>query len=168
MKFAKVRSVISPQYANIGEDAGIDFYIPQFNEDFKQYLIKKNTQINTLQWEINLQNKTITIYPLGRILIPSGIKVNFSKNRALIANNKSGILAKKGLFSSGVIDHNYQGQVHIQLINTSNNKVEIKQNQKIVQYILFVIDNNTLQQVDISQLYQNKSKRGTGGFGSTK
>ena len=104
----------------------------------------------------------------SRILIPSGIKVNVPKGYALIAFNKSGIATKKGLIVGAcVVDNGYQGEVHISLINTTNNDVCIFQNQKIVQFILMPVANQKIDEVTLDQLYQNESHRGQGGFGST-
>lgn len=162
MKFSKTRKVKSPEYAHIKSDAGIDFFIPQFNDEFINDLMNKNNN------NIQIQDGNIIILPHQRILIPSGIYVNVPHNRALIANNKSGIATKLGLiYGASVIDNGYQGQVHISLINTSNKIVTLMQNQKIIQFILHVIDNNNLIEVDFDDLYSTKSQRQKGGFGHT-
>ena len=73
-------------------------------------------------------NKTITINPQERILVPSGILVNFEgEPKALIAYNKSGIASKMGLSKlAEVVDQDYQGEVFVNIVNTGNWPVKIE------------------------------------------
>ena len=143
LKISKVRKVKSPERATSGS-VGIDFYIP---EEFPYTWIK----------------------PQERILIPSGIKVNVPEGFGLIANNKSGIANKYGLiFGSSVVDNDYEGEVHISLINTSNEIVRIGPNQKIIQFLLIPLPPVFIIETDEKELFLDKdSQRKSGGFGST-
>lgn len=121
--------------------------------------------------------------PIGsRVLIPSGIKVKirrgiirrflnwmFGLGDALIANNKSGVANNKGLVvGSSVVDYEYQGEVHLSLINTGNEDICIESGEKIVQFIHFLIYLSEYNQ--IPQFVYDKfspSERGKCGFGSS-
>lgn len=173
MKYSVIRDVKKPRYAHPGMDAGIDLFMPVFDYFFVSEFNAKmeETNLQMLQQglcRLNMDQRCIEIAPTGRVIFPAGVKFNVPANRALIANNKSGIATKQGLiFAASVIDNGYQNQVYISLINTSNKVVKLKQNQKVIQLVLHVIDNSDLEEVKQSQLYDVESKRGMGGFGHT-
>lgn len=105
IQFIKTRDVKSP-IRNEKENAGIDLFIPENTEDFREALKLKNPNLH-----FNIDTGVITIMPHEGIIIPSGIKSKFANNLALIANNKSGIVIKKRLiFGASVIDASYQGE----------------------------------------------------------
>ena len=159
IKFTKVRETQSPNRAH-DTDAGIDFYCPSKSDEF----------IADLKGSFTETDDGFTILPQGRILIPSGIHVKFEDSHALIAFNKSGIASKTGLIvGAAVVDSDYEGEVHINLINTSDEPVTICFGQKIVQFILLPIKCYIPEEVDsLDELYKDsKSERKDGGFGST-
>ena len=144
VKFFKTRSVKLPTRGT-PTSAGIDFYIP---EDFQP----------------------TTIPPHGDVLIPAGLKVRIPSGYALVANNKSGVATKKKLvFGASVIDEDYQGEIHLHLVNTSSNPVEINPGDKIIQFLLEKQEYASIEESSSEEeLYHNlESIRGTGGFGST-
>ncbi len=183
MQFIKTRNVKSP-VRDVNENAGIDFYVPENTEDFRQALVAKNTSLVEAESitfgttdaiannkNILTKNGEIHIAPHCAIIIPTGIKSKFEPNLALIANNKSGIATKKQLiFGASVIDASYQGERHINLINTSNNYQVIECGQKAVQFIPHVISTDPVEIVDMTaeEFYKDSnSKRGEGWQGST-
>ncbi len=124
-------------------DAGIDFFIPN-----------------------NFQEKILNLG--DSILIPSGIKVNVPKGYMLKAENKSGVATKLGLqIGASVVDHGYQGEVLIHLTKITKGSIIIQPGQKIAQFILQPISTCKIKEVPIEELYESKSERGEGGFGST-
>lgn len=130
--------------------------------------------------EINLEDveilmttylESIQILPGSKILIPSGIHVKLPKNVILNAENKSGVASKRGLIKGAqVIDVDYQGQIHINLINPTTNSVYIRPNEKIVQFVPYFMPNmfESKEYFSKEELYKNsESIRGEGGFGSS-
>ena len=117
------------------------------------------------------ESGTIFIAPHKAIIIPTGIKSKFAPNLALIANNKSGIATKKQLiFGASVIDASYQGEWHINLINTSDYYQSVKCGEKAIQFIPHVISTDPVEVVDMTaeEFYKDSnSKRGEGWQGST-
>ena len=108
--------------------------------------------------------------PLSRINIPSGIYCQMENSgRALIAANKSGVASKEGLiFGAQVVDFEYQGEIHINVINTSSKVVRIYSGQKLIQFLETPIFTSTIEEVDTLQnLYKGATSRADGGFGST-
>lgn len=140
MKIQKTRSVKTPTR---GTDlaAGIDFYVP---DEFE----------------------TVEIKPGCQLLIPSGIKVQCPNGFALIAFNKSGIATRQQLIAGAcVVDEDYEGEIHIHVINASNKNQIVAHGQKLIQFILLPINYENVELVD--ELPKRQSQRGTGGFGST-
>lgn len=164
IQFIKTRDVKSP-IRNEKENAGIDLFVPENTEEFREALKLKNPNLH-----FNIDTGVITLLPHEDIIIPSGIRSKFPNNLALIANNKSGIATKKKLiFGASVIDSSYQGEWHLHLINTSDFVQEISCGQKIIQFIPHIIDNNPIEVLDLSEdtFFKEKTARGEGWQGST-
>jgi dUTP pyrophosphatase len=163
MKFSRVRNVKPVNRAN-AKDAGMDFYIPEFSEEFIKDLENKNPK---QVWDYT--NSELMIEPGGSLLIPSGIKVRLPENFMLTAFNKSGIASKKSLLVGAcVVDEPYMGEVHIDLHNVSSYTQSIEYGQKIIQLILIPVSYAVPQEVAMDDLYTNfQSTRGEGGFGSS-
>ena len=124
--------------------------------------------------EINKESvlvyKSIILKPQQKVLIPSGIKVNFDSDipMALIAHNKSGVGSKKGIsFLAHVVDQDFQGEVLISVINNSSKPQYINEEDKIIQFVLSPIFYPEVKEVEESELYKNVSERGEGALGST-
>ena len=140
MKVQKLRDVKTPNRGT-SVSAGIDFYVP---EDFE----------------------TTTLKPGESVLIPSGIKVQVPRGYALIAFNKSGVSVKQGMsVGACVVDEDYEGEVHLHMINTSDKDQVIATGQKIVQFVLIPVSYFDVEEVD--EIQSRNTERGAGGFGST-
>jgi dUTPase len=109
----------------------------------------------------------------GRVNIPSGVRSRIEPNVALEAQNKSGIATKHGLvYGAATVDANYQGIIHISLINTTNRAVKLPLGSKAVQFIPRIIDTSVVEvyeDVSFEDFYADFefSNRGEGAFGST-
>lgn len=140
MKILKTRNVKTPSRGT-SQSAGIDFYAP---EDFE----------------------TASLKPGQSVLIPSGIKVQVPRGYALIAFNKSGVAVKQGLsVGACVVDEDYEGEVHLHIINTSDKDQVITTGQKLVQFVLIPVAYFDVEEVE--KLQSRNTERGEGGFGST-
>ena len=98
-------------------------------------------------------------------------KVKIPENYSLIAFNKSGISTKLGLqVGACVVDENYTGEIHLNMINVGKEPILIKQGMKLVQFVLI---KQAYHEICVYQteekLYENfnKKERGDKGFGST-
>jgi len=112
----------------------------------------------------------VLLPPLSRINIPSGIYCQMQEEgRALIAANKSGVASKQGLiFGAQVVDFEYQGEIHINVINTSSKVVRIYEDQKLIQFVETPVFTSEIEEVETLQnLYKGVTSRADGGFGST-
>jgi len=140
MKVQKLRNVKTPNRGTTAS-AGIDFYVP---EDFE----------------------TVSLKPGESVLIPSGIRVQVPRGYALIAFNKSGVAVKQGLsVGACVVDEDYEGEVHLHMINTSDIPQVVATGQKLVQFVLIPVSYIDVEEVE--QIQPRNTERGAGGFGST-
>ena len=175
LKFCKVRKVKTPNRAHY-DDAGFDLYVPEdlTYEDMRDKFETTNCYLGVSFADNGGLSSVITEFrlePGESILIPSGIKMNIPKGFAVIAFNKSGVAAKRGLLvGSAVCDESYTGEVHINLHNVSKRRQVIKAGDKIVQFLVIPINYCGLEEIDtVENLYKDtvNSGRGEGGFGST-
>ena len=153
-------------------NAGVDFFIPKYSEAFVEAFKAKNAERNANL--IKLDNEwVIRVESHGRVNIPSGIRSYISPNVALEAQNKSGIATKHGLvYGASVVDANYQGIIHISLINTTDEPVFLPLGMKAVQFLPRLIDISPIEvynNVSLEEFYKDFefSNRGEGAFGST-
>ena len=170
--YARTRAVKQPERGT-SRSAGIDFFMPEFNDQFLFDLIAKNPNYSQLRpgnysYYIDEQAKKILLAPHERLMIPSGIKIRGHEQIALNAHNKSGIGVKKGLDRlAEVIDEDYQGEMHLSIVNTSNFIVEICENEKLIQFLEVHVDYSDIEETTEQDLFTETTERGTGGFGST-
>lgn len=170
--FNKIRKVKSPDRAYGTGDAA-DFFVPEYSPEFLDDIEKKNPNKDHYECSIspNRDSMTITIAPHGRINLPSGIRVIIGDpNTCLLAVNKSGIASKKGLILGAcLIDHDYIGEIHLNVINTGDEPIQIKTGDKLVQFMHIPVLHTAFQEVlseDFEELKPD-SDRGAGGFGSS-
>lgn len=151
-------------------NAGIDFFIPEYSESFVDAFENKNAVYNAY---LSKDKTFIRILPHGRVNIPSGIRSYISSNIALEAQNKSGIATRLGLvYGAATVDASYQGIIHISLINTTNEPIDLPLGMKVVQFIPRIIDDSPIEvykDVSLDTFYKNFefTNRGEGAFGST-
>ena len=143
MKYTRIRNVKNPTRGTPGS-AGIDFYVP---EDFNRAIIDPGMALN----------------------IPSGLKVKIPEGHALVMMNKSGVATKQNLVVGAcVVDEDYQGEIHLHVINAGSTRQIIEPGQKLVQGLILPVAYTTLEEILFEEcLHPEKTKRGAGGFGST-
>jgi dUTP pyrophosphatase len=156
LKITKIRKVKTPSKAH-SYDAGLDFFVPE--EDLSAIVTGELIKAYT---------NGVMVLPQGRVLIPSGLKINVPEGWTLVAFNKSGVASKKGLVvGAQVIDHGYQGEVHINVINTSHEPVTIHQGDKLVQFLMMAVPHIEIEEVNEAALFEKESSRSDRGFGSS-
>lgn len=108
----------------------------------------------------------VSLQPLERKLIPTGLFVEIPPHYEIQIRPRSGIALKQGitcLNTPGTIDSDYRGEIKVLLINLSDQIQVIQNNDRIAQLILAKTEKAHLQVVQ--QL--NDTERGEGGFGHT-
>ncbi len=108
----------------------------------------------------------VTLKPLGRALIPTGLFIELPQGHEAQVRPRSGLAFKKGitvLNSPGTIDSDYRGEIKVILINLSSEEVSIDDGERIAQMIVARHEKARWEQVnDLSN-----TERGSGGFGHT-
>ena len=108
----------------------------------------------------------ITLKPNQRAIVPTGIFIALPKGYEAQVRSRSGLAAKYGvtvLNSPGTIDADYRGEIGVILINFSENDFIIKNGDRIAQIVIAKHERTIWEECkDLS-----KTKRGSGGFGST-
>lgn len=172
-QYTTIRDVINPERAH-PTDAGVDLFVPELTKDYLDVLISKNSNLDEWtneRWKSsNGYEFIIKIKPHGKINLPSGIKLDIGDKDSFIEiKNKSGIASKTGLvIGACVIDANYQGEIHINLLNTSDREVILHSGQKIAQAVQIPLIRTQWNKISNEEYDQiGKTDRNSGGFGST-
>ncbi|MGM0406916.1 MAG: dUTP diphosphatase [Bacteroidota bacterium] len=108
----------------------------------------------------------VTLKPLQRILIPTGLYIELPVGYEAQIRPRSGLAIKKGLSvlnSPGTIDADYRGEIGVILINLSNDEVTIENGERICQMVIAKHEQANFIEVNVL----NQTERGSGGFGST-
>jgi len=111
-------------------------------------------------------DSSITLKPLERQLIPTGLFVEIPIGHEAQIRPRSGLAFKQGitcLNTPGTIDADYRGEIKVLLVNLSSEHVTIEDGTRIAQMI--VSKHETVEWTQVDSL--NQSGRGEGGFGST-
>ena len=108
----------------------------------------------------------LTLQPLERLLVPTGLFIELPKGYEAQIRPRSGLAAKHGitvLNSPGTIDADYRGEIKIILVNLSNEAFTIQKGDRIAQMI---VAKHEVVQWETTQILA-ESTRGEGGFGHT-
>jgi dUTP pyrophosphatase len=108
----------------------------------------------------------ISLQPLERLLIPTGIFIELPSGYEAQIRPRSGLALKQGitcLNSPGTVDADYRGELKIILINLSNVEQQIQPGERIAQMIV-----GKIEKVDWHPVIElNQTDRSDGGFGHT-
>ena len=110
--------------------------------------------------------EAITLRPLERTLVKTGLFVEIPLGFEMQVRPRSGLAFKKGitvLNSPGTIDADYRGEIGVLLVNLSSEPFVIEDGERIAQLVLASHEQASWQEVEILE----DSDRGQGGFGST-
>ncbi|MGV3706920.1 MAG: dUTP diphosphatase [Arcticibacter sp.] len=108
----------------------------------------------------------ITLKPLQRALIPSGLFIELPQGYEAQIRPRSGLALKHGitvLNSPGTIDADYRGEIKILLINLSDTDFQIQSGDRIAQMIIAKHEQVLWESAESL----NETSRGTGGYGHT-
>lgn len=108
----------------------------------------------------------ITLSPLQRVLVPTGLKMMLPDGFEAQVRPRSGLALKHGitvLNTPGTIDADYRGEIGVILINLGQEDFTITRGMRIAQMIIAPVTQTTWQEVNAL----NDTARGEGGFGST-
>lgn len=110
--------------------------------------------------------ESITIQPLERRLIPTGLYIALPEGYEAQVRPRSGLALKHGitvLNSPGTIDSDYRGELMVLLINLSQNPFTVNDGERIAQLVIARHEQAVLTAVEVL----DETERGTGGYGHT-
>lgn len=108
----------------------------------------------------------VTLRPLERRLIPTGLRMALPAGYEAQVRPRSGLALKHGvtvLNSPGTIDADYRGEVGVILINLGAEPFVVNDGERIAQLVVARHEQPLLVQVD----GLDATERGEGGFGHT-
>ena len=111
-------------------------------------------------------DQSITLKPLERAMIPTGLSMALPEGYEAQVRPRSGLAAKKGitvLNTPGTIDADYRGEIKVILINLSGEDFIVEDGERIAQMVIASFEQIKWEEADILET----TSRGTGGFGST-
>lgn len=111
-------------------------------------------------------NEPVTLQPMERALIPTGLFIELPDGYEVQIRPRSGLAIKQGitcLNSPGTIDADYRGEIKIILINLSQQPQVIHPGDRIAQGVIQKVDK--INWVAAEQLVA--TDRNDGGFGHT-
>lgn len=111
-------------------------------------------------------SEPITLEPLERKLIPTGLKIELEHGYEAQIRPRSGLSIKHGITlinCVGTVDEDYRGEVCVPLVNLSNSSYTIEPQERIAQMVIAKVEQAKIQVV--TEL--SDTQRGVGGFGST-
>jgi dUTP diphosphatase len=111
-------------------------------------------------------SESITIKPLERTIIKTGLFIELPIGIEAQVRPRSGLAAKKGitvLNTPGTIDADYRGEIGVILVNLSNEDFIIENGERVAQ--LVIAKHERAEWVAVEEL--SETSRGSGGFGST-
>ena len=116
-----------------------------------------------LDLRANLE-KPITLRPMQRCLVPTGLYIALPPGYEAQVRPRSGLALKHGigvLNAPGTIDADYRGEIGVILINLGQENFVVDDGERIAQ---MVIARHEVAQWEIAET-RDETERGNGGFG---
>jgi len=108
----------------------------------------------------------VTLHPLERRLIPTGLHIALPEGYEAQVRPRSGLALKHGLTvlnTPGTIDADYRGEIGVVLINLSQQDFVVNDGERIAQMV--IAQHEQADFVVVEELDQ--TERGEGGYGHT-
>lgn len=111
-------------------------------------------------------NSPITLQPLERALIPTGLYMQLPTGHECQIRPRSGLALRHGISivnSPGTVDADYRGEIGVIVINLSNEPFTINDGERICQMVITQYSHVAWEEVEEI----DRTKRGSGAFGHT-
>ena len=109
-------------------------------------------------------DSSITLRPLERCLVPTGLRIALPAGFEAQVRPRSGLALKKGisvLNAPGTIDADYRGEIGVILVNLSQEDFVVEDGERIAQLVVARYEQAQWEEVEVL----SETERGTGGFG---
>ena len=111
-------------------------------------------------------DESVTLKPLERKLIPTGLHIALPVGFEAQVRPRSGLALKKGitvLNTPGTIDADYRGEIGVVLINLSQEDFIVNDGERIAQMVIARHEKADFIEVEVL----DETERGEGGYGHT-
>jgi dUTP pyrophosphatase len=111
-------------------------------------------------------SESLSIKPLERVLVPTGLIIELPINFEAQIRPRSGLAFKHGitvLNSPGTIDADYRGEIKVLLINLGQEEYQIQPGERIAQMVIA----SCVQAHFTVETELSATERGEGGYGHT-
>ena len=108
----------------------------------------------------------VTLKPLERRLIPTGLHIALPAGYEAQVRPRSGLALKKGitvLNAPGTVDADYRGDIGVVLINLSQEDFVVEDGERIAQLVIARHEQAEFELVEVL----DETERGEGGYGHT-
>lgn len=108
----------------------------------------------------------ITLHPMERALVPTGIRIELPEGYEAQVRPRSGLALKHGitvLNTPGTIDSDYRGELKVLLVNLSNDDFVVNAGERVAQMVIARHETATWEEVEVL----DETERGEGGYGHT-
>ncbi|WP_262280250.1 dUTP diphosphatase [Hallella absiana] len=108
----------------------------------------------------------ITLHPLERRLVPTGLHIALPDGYEAQVRPRSGLALKHGitvLNTPGTVDADYRGEIMVLLVNFSNEDFVVKDGERIAQMVIAQYAKAAFESVEVL----DETERGEGGYGHT-
>ncbi|MCC8072012.1 MAG: dUTP diphosphatase [Bacteroidales bacterium] len=111
-------------------------------------------------------DQPVTLQPLERALIPTGLRIQLPHGYECQIRPRSGLALKHGISivnTPGTVDSDYRGEIGVILINLSNEPFVVKDGERICQMVITAY--TRVEWEPVEEL--DHTERGDGAFGHT-
>lgn len=111
-------------------------------------------------------SEAITIAPLERVMVPTGLYFQIPEGYEIQVRPRSGLAAKHGITvinTPGTIDPDYRGELKVLLVNLSNEPFALQPGERVAQLVFARYERLAWEET----VELEATERGAGGFGST-
>ncbi|HVQ43570.1 MAG TPA: dUTP diphosphatase [Candidatus Saccharimonadia bacterium] len=108
----------------------------------------------------------VTLGPLGRALVPTGLFVAVPEGYEMQVRPRSGLAAKHGVTTvnaPGTIDSDYRGELKIIMVNLSDEPYTIEDGDRVAQVLVKPVERVEWVEVEA----HDETERGEQGYGHT-
>ena len=130
----------------------------------------KTPQSSGMDLRAFLPDGPVTLQPLERKIIPTGLYMEIEPGFEGQIRPRSGCAVKQGLTvinAPGTIDSDYRGEVGVPIVNLSSTPQTISDGERVAQ-IVFAKYEKVEEMIEVGAVeYLTDTERGAGGFGHT-
>lgn len=109
---------------------------------------------------------SVTLKPLQRALIPTGLFIELPEGHEAQIRPRSGLAYKHGISivnAPGTIDADYRGEIKVLLVNLSDTDFVVEDGERVAQMVVARYERVAWQSAEAL----SETNRGAGGYGST-